>query len=200
MTVFSLTLLLPAALIAQQTQEQMLKNLMIEKSERFFDILEKYANDCTTREQKILDEVTPLFDFDLMARLALNKTTWKSISKEEKAAFSNLFISRVKESYLSKLDLFSDFKVTIEDSVRVKKNRIEVTASLKTKADTKELVYKFYQTKEKKWLIYDVSVVGVSFLQSYRAQFSSFLKEHTFKELLNELDDIKKFQNDEEKA
>lgn len=198
--IFAFTLFLPATLSAEETQEQKLRTLMEKKSDKFFTILETYSNDCDTREEKILDEVTPLFDFNLMARLALNKKTWKSLSKEQRAAFSDLFISRVKESYLSKLDLFSDFKVAIEDSVRVKKNRIEVTASLKTKADTKKLVYKFYQTKKKTWLIYDISVVGVSFLQSYRAQFSSFLKKHTFKELLDELDDIKKLENGELKA
>ena len=63
---------------------------------------------------------------------------------------------------------------------------------MKTKADVKKLVYKFYLTKKGDWLVYDVSVVGVSFLQSYRSQYAAYLKEHSFKELLNKLkeDDI----------
>lgn len=198
--VITFLLSVPASLYAEQAPEQELKEIMVKKSDKFFDILEKYAGDCDVRQEKILNEVTPLFDFDLMARLALDKKTWRSLSKEQRASFSDLFISRVKDSYLSKLDLFADFKVKIEDSVRVKKNRIEVTALLKTKADTKKLVYKFYMTKEKKWLIYDISVVGVSFLQSYRAQFSSFLRKHTFEELLKEIGTIDHLENGELKA
>ena len=169
------------------TKEQEIKQMMIKKSDTFFAILADKSLDDTVRKKKVLDEIGPLFDFRLMSRLALNKKIWKSLNKAERKEFSEVFVSRIQESYLSKLDIFADVEVEIGDSVRVKKNRIELTALIKTKADTKKLVYKFYQTKKKKWLIYDISVVGVSFLQSYRAQYSSYLKEHTIEELINKL-------------
>jgi len=169
------------------TKEQEIKQMMIKKSDTFFAILADKSLDDTVRKKKVLDEIGPLFDFRLMSRLALNKKIWKSLNKAERKEFSEVFVSRIQESYLSKLDIFADVEVEIGDSVRVKKNRIELTALIKTKADTKKLIYKFYQTKKKKWLIYDISVVGVSFLQSYRAQYSSYLKEHTIEELINKL-------------
>jgi len=164
-----------------------IKQMMTKKSETFFAILADKSIDDDTRRKKVLDEIGPIFDFKLMSRLALNKKIWKSLSKAQRKEFSEVFISRIQESYLSKLDVFSDVEVEIGDAVRVKKNRIELTAFVKTKADTKKLVYKFYQTKNKEWLIYDISVVGVSFLQSYRAQYSSYLKEHSFEELITKL-------------
>ncbi len=187
MAAITLALLLPASLQATQTAEDQLKIMMTEKSEKFYSILRDQEIGTETRRQKILDEVIHLFDFNLMARLALDKKTWKSITKEQRKAFSDIFVTRVKNSYLNKLDLFTDTEVSVKDSVRVKKNRIHVTASLKTKTDIKKLVYKFYLTKKNEWLIYDVEVVGVSFLQSYRSQYASFLKEHSFDELLAKL-------------
>jgi len=160
---------------------------MIKKSDTFFAILADQSIDDTLRRKKVLDELGPIFDFKIMSRLALNKKIWKSLTKAQRKEFSEVFISRIQASYLSKLDVFADVEVEIGDSVRVKKNRIELTALIKTKADTKKLIYKFYQTKKKEWLIYDISVVGVSFLQSYRAQYSSFLKEHSFEELIEKL-------------
>ncbi|MDF1881974.1 ABC transporter substrate-binding protein [Sulfurimonas sp. MAG313] len=96
-------------------------------------------------------------------------------------------MSRVKASYLNKLDIFADAEVKIKDAVLVKKKRIQVTALLASGSDTKKLIYKFYQTKKKTWLIYDISIVGVSFLQSYRVQYQSYLKDHSFDELLQRL-------------
>jgi len=169
------------------TKKEEIKQMMIKKSDTFFSILADKSLDDTVRKQKVLDEIGPLFDFRLMSRLALNKKIWKSLNKAQRKEFSEVFVSRIQESYLSKLDIFADVEVEIGNSVRVKKNRIELTALIKTKADTKKLIYKFYQTKKKEWLIYDISVVGVSFLQSYRAQYSSYLKEHTIEELINKL-------------
>ncbi|MEA3372262.1 MAG: ABC transporter substrate-binding protein [Campylobacterota bacterium] len=191
--ILTFTLFAPLSLSAAQTEEEELKTMMIEKSEIFYSILRDKSSDTETREQKVLDEVSPLFDFNLMARLSLNKKIWKSISKEQRKQFSDIFVARIKRSYLNKMDIFADTEVLIQASTRVKKNRIQVTASLKTKTDTKEIIYKFYLTKKREWLIYDVEVVGVSFLQSYRSQYASFLKEHSFDELL------KKLENDDEK-
>ena len=169
------------------TKEEEIKQMMIKKSDTFFAIMADKSLEDKVRKEKVLDEIGPLFDFKLMSRLALNKKIWKSLTKAQRKEFSEVFVSRIQASYLSKLDIFADVEVEIGDSVRIKKNRIELTALIKTKADTKKLVYKFYQTKKKKWLIYDISVVGVSFLQSYRAQYSSYLKEHSFEELIEKL-------------
>ena len=169
------------------SKEEEIKQMMIKKSDTFFAIMADKSLENKVRKEKVLDEIGPLFDFKLMSRLALNKKIWKSLTKTQRKEFSEVFVSRIQASYLSKLDIFADVEVEIGDSVRIKKNRIELTALIKTKADTKKLVYKFYQTKKKKWLIYDISVVGVSFLQSYRAQYSSYLKEHTIEELISKL-------------
>jgi phospholipid transport system substrate-binding protein len=180
----------PTTILAN-TAEQDIKVLMELKTKNFYTIINDKNLDDNMQKKKVLEELSPLFDFNLMARLALNKKIWKSINKEQRAAFSTIFISRVQKSYLDKLDVFKDIKLKIKESKRVKKNRIEVIGLLKTKADTKKLVYKFYLNKKGKWLIYDISIVGVSFLQSYRSQFSAYLKKNSFDDLLNKLKNTK---------
>jgi phospholipid transport system substrate-binding protein len=173
--------------VSSASDEEHLKQVMTQKANSLYEILRHPEYDKPTRQQKVLAEVEPLFDFKLMSRFALESRIWKSLTKEQRSNFSDLFISHIKQSYLNKIDLFADTEVTVKSSDRVKKNRIQVTTILVSKTEEKEVIYKFYQTQYKEWLIYDVDVVGVSFLQSYRSQFSSYLKTHSFEELLDEL-------------
>ena len=183
--IFTLSILSP--LYAHDSEEESLKNLMLQKSDAFFAILNDKGLKDEERKTKVLAEIEPIFDFRLMSRLSLRKQIWKSISKEQRKEFSSVFVSNIKASYLDKLDVFSDTKVEIQEAIRVKKSRIEVSAEILTKTDSKKIIYKFYPNKRRGWLIYDISIVGVSFLQSYRVQYSSYLKEHTFEELLEKL-------------
>ena len=62
------------------------------------------------RNQKIVNAISPIFDFELMAKLSLGKV-WKSLKKDDKKAFVDAYVSRMKKSYSSKIDGFSDEKV-----------------------------------------------------------------------------------------
>jgi len=56
-----------------------------------------------------------------------------------------------------------------------------------TKTEKKSVVYKFYEADDKKWLIYDVDIFGVSIVQTYRNQFAAALKTKSFEQFLSEL-------------
>jgi len=140
-----------------------------------------------TRDQKILDIVNPIFDFKKMAKLSLGKTHWKSFSKAQRKEFSDLFVKRLQESYLEKLSLYTDEDVVVDDATQVKKNRIVVLTHLVSKDDKKEMIYKFYKSKKKGWMVYDVDVLGVSIVQTYRSQFTGVLKNESIEGLLAQL-------------
>ena len=137
------------------------------------------------RNQKIIATINPFFDFRTMARVCLGETYWKPLSPAERKAFVELFVLRLQESYLEKLDLYTDEEVVVEDATAVKK-RIHVLTRLVTKDDKLEMVYKFYKSK-RGWLVYDVVILGVSVVQTYRSQFSGFLKESSFADLMERL-------------
>lgn len=137
------------------------------------------------RNERIIETVTPIFDFKKMAKLSLGKRYWPGLSREKREEFSDLFIKRLKESYLEKLDLYSDEEVVYEDPKQVKK-KIHVLTHLISKDNKIDMLYKFYKSKEG-WKIYDVEVQGVSVIQTYRSQFHDVLKKGTIDDLLAKL-------------
>jgi len=137
------------------------------------------------RNKKIIEAINPIFDFKIMAKVSLGKRHWRSMSPAQRKEFVTLFVQRLKESYLEKLDLYTDEDVAVEDAVQVK-SRIHVTTYLVTKIDKKEMIYKFYKSKGQ-WKIYDVQILGVSIVQTYRSQFRGLLRSGGIEPLLAKL-------------
>ena len=138
------------------------------------------------RDKEVDALVRPLFDFGLMGRLSLGKTEWKKLSKEQRQEFIVLYEERVMRSYMSKLDLYTDEVVIIDDAIQVK-SRVHLPTRLMRKNEKREILYKFYKSKKRGWLIYDVDILGVSIIQTYRTQFAGILKEDSFSVLLEKL-------------
>ena len=139
------------------------------------------------KKEGILKTIDGLFDFNLMARLSLGKKDWKALSKAKRKEFSMLFVERLKQSYLDKLDLYTDEEVVVGEAKLTKKNRVEVLTYLITKDDKKEMTYKLYKSKKKGWMVYDVDVLGVSIVQTYRSQFSGILKKESMEQLMERM-------------
>ena len=139
------------------------------------------------KKEGILKTIDGLFDFNLMARLSLGKKNWKPLSKSNRKEFSKLFVERLKQSYLDKLDLYTDEEVVVGEAKQTKKNRVEVLTFLVSKDDKKEMTYKLYKSKKKGWLVYDVDVLGVSIVATYRSQFSGILKKGSMEQLLERM-------------
>ena len=153
-------------------------------------ILDK--KDLTTEEKgkhiiKLLDDV---FDYSTMARIALGTKTWKEITSKERKDFVKIFENKLKSSYIDKLELYTDQKIKVLDLKTYKKSRLQLETELTGTDDVYKINYNFYKNrKTKEWLIYDVDLLGVSIIQTYRQQFEGLLKEKTFQEMLDFLDE-----------
>ena len=158
-----------------------------EKVDIVIKILKDKSLSKNEKKEGILETIDGLFDFSLMARLSLGKKHWKSLSKSKRKEFSELFVERLKLSYLEKLDLYTDEEVVVDEARMTKKKRVEVLTYLVTKDDKKEMIYKLYKTKKKGWMVYDVDVLGVSIVQTYRSQFSGVLKKETMEQLMERM-------------
>ena len=163
-----------------------IKAMMKEKVSAVTTLIQDKETSKDVRNKKIEAIVTPLFDYGLMGRLSLGKKQWKKLSKQERADFAHLFEERVTQSYISKLDLYSDEVVAIDDAIKVK-SRIHLPTHLMSKNEKRDILYKFYKSKKRGWLIYDVDILGVSLIQTYRTQFSGILKNDSFAVLLEKL-------------
>jgi len=121
-----------------------------------------------------------------MAKIALGKETWNNLSVEKQKEFVKIFETKLKNSYVEKLELYNDQKVKIIGLKPHNNTRLQLETELIGKEGSYKINYNFYnKSKEKEqWLIYDVDLVGVSIIQTYRQQFSGLLKEKTFDEML----------------
>jgi len=161
------------------TEQLDLKKHFLNKIEEVVKIVQT-QKDKSIRNSKIVDTLNPTFDFVLMAKLSLGKR-WQSLKDSQKDEFVKQYVNRMKKSYSSKLDSYSDQKIEISSIKQPKKNRIEFVTNLVNKNEKLEISYKFYKPKKLQknkdaWLIYDVVILGVSILKTDKAQFSEFLQ------------------------
>jgi phospholipid transport system substrate-binding protein len=152
---------------------------------------DKNINDAE-KSQKIFAMFDSFFDFKQMAEICLGKAQWKTLSSEQQEEFITKFVKRLKESYIDKLKLYTDEKISIQKSEKKSAARIQVPMTLTAKdGQTFEILYKFYDTKDARgWLIYDVDIIGVSIVQTYRSQFDGILKNGSFEDLIKKIDAI----------
>ena len=174
-----------ASLSADEVSE--IRALTKEKVDLVIQTLKDTSLSKKEKKEGILKTIDDLFDFNLMARLSLGKKDWKALSKAKRKEFSMLFVERLKQSYLDKLDLYTDEEVVVGEAKLTKKNRVEVLTYLITKDDKKEMTYKLYKSKKKRWMVYDVDVLGVSIVQTYRSQFSGILKKESMEQLMERM-------------
>ena len=141
----------------------------------------------TQKDQKNVRIIDEVFDYNTMAKISLGKK-WKSLSQSEKAQFTKAFERKIKHSYLDKLKLYNNQKVNIKKLKKIKSNRITLETQIIGIDDTYKVIYLFYKKKQNnQWYIYDVELVGVSIIQTYRKQFSEFLKTKSVKQLIESL-------------
>jgi len=137
------------------------------------------------KQEKIMGIIGPTFDFELMSRLTLGRANWMKLTADEQKTFIDLFVARLKKTYLEKTALYSDEAVIYRPAVVIG-DKIHASVGIVTEGKTVEIAYKFYAAGDQ-WRIYDVEVEGVSLVMSYRSQFSQILQRGTAKDLLNEL-------------
>ncbi|MGD9045794.1 MAG: ABC transporter substrate-binding protein [Desulfobacterales bacterium] len=180
--VFSLLILIQTASADDKVAaEDYLKNNL----DRVFEILQKEDLEQQAKSKAVVEIVTPMFDFALMARLSLGKKHWSGLTAEKKDRFTELFVNRLRKSYLSKLTTYTDEQIIYEPPTEVKK-KIHIPTHLISKGKKISMLYKFYKSKND-WKIYDVEIQGVSIIRSYRAQFNEILQNGTFDDLLQKM-------------
>ncbi len=182
-------LILPFILLFATCSFAMTKaNIQIEMTNKIDKVLIVIKDSSLSKNEKaneIISLMNSAFDYTLMSRLSLGKA-WKKISKEERVDFIKLFTQMLKDSYVDKLDLYTDELVKVIGTSEPKRNRLILKTQLIGKDAKHDINYKFYKVKNAvdTWLIYDIDLIGVSIIKTYQSQFKGFLKDKTFQELL----------------
>ena len=138
------------------------------------------------RQDKLRQIVSSTFEFTEMAKSALGYH-WKQISADQQQEFTNVFISFIEDSYLSKINDYRGQQVAFLKSTGDTADDAQVNTDIV--APGKEPIHVNYSLLQKggAWKIYDVTVDAISIIANYRNQFNRVMNNQGFGTLINDL-------------
>jgi phospholipid transport system substrate-binding protein len=132
--------------------------------------------------RRIADEI---FDFEDMAQRALGQH-WRPLTADQRKAFIPLFADLLDRAYVSTIERYSGEPIKYTGE-RVEGDFAVVSTRILTKQDTEiPVAYRMLRHGDR-WLIYDVSAEGVSFIANYRTQFNNIIRTSSYDELLKRM-------------
>ncbi len=177
-------LLLATSLFAMQKEQ--IKEYMSKNIDNILKVLKDKSLTKDQRGKEIIKIMDSSFDYQIMSMLVLG-SKWREISNEQKSEFSRTFEIRLKESYIDKLDLYNNQKIEINELEEIN-NRLVLKTVLIGEKENFSIDYKFYKNnKNNQWLIYDITILEVSIIQTYRNQFQQYLKDKSIENLIEYL-------------
>ena len=184
--IYTVLILLITAQTCLTSDENEAQALLKTKLDAAIAVLQKKDLDQEKKKEQLVEIVTPMFDFHLMAKLSLGRKYWPGLSEEKKDKFTDLFIKRLRASYLEKISLYTDEKVFYKTPVQ-NGRKVRIPTEIISNNNRISMTYKMYKSK-KNWKIYDVEIEGVSRISTYRSEFNEVLSKGTIDELLQRLE------------
>ena len=131
-------------------------------------------------------------DLQLLAKLCLGRDAWGRLNPQQRMEYTDLFAPMIGGYVYDRLSLFRIGAIDYGDPVRLnlpgapkyKVNLFAEANGLRT-----ELIL-YYANRNGEWKIYDLEALGVSALKSFRGQYTEFLEENSFEDLLADLRDV----------
>ena len=130
----------------------------------------------------------PVVDVGGMSRSVLGRQAWQKATAEQKAQFSKAFTRLVIRTYSSPLAKYSDEKVQflpVRGTLNARFLRVN-SMIVRSEGQNIPLTYSLVD-KNGQWKIYDISVEGVSLLQSFRSQFAQVLQNSSIDEVIRQM-------------
>ena len=144
---------------------------------------EAHASD---RRKQLREIADGLFDFEEMSRRTL-ATHWQKRTPDERQQFSTLFADLLENTYFTQIDTYSGGGTVKYVAENVTGDQATVRTVIVTAKGTEiPADYRMHQ-KAGKWLVYDVSIEGVSLVNNYRAQFNQIIQRGGFADLVQKL-------------
>ena len=121
------------------------------------------------------------FDFRAMSQRTL-ATNWRKTTDEEKEKFIELFSQLIENSYVGKIESYTNERVDYPGEKVSGRKAVVETLIITSSADI-PVDYRLYQ-KGDQWLVYDVIIEGVSLISNYRSSYQEIMKKEGFDGLL----------------
>ncbi len=138
---------------------------------------ENLKNDKKAQRAAMRKLIDPRFSYEQMSMRSLAEN-WKSISRDERQKFVDLFSKLLENSYASKLESYSNEVINYVDE-KVKGKYALVKTEIVRKDGTIDVDYKLIR-ENGTWRIFDFVIEGVSMVKNYRSQFNRIIKKESY--------------------
>ncbi len=144
-------------------------------------ILKDSSLEKQVRREQLSATILARFQFAEMSQriLALN---WKSANPQQREQFVAIFSKLLERNYLGHIEDYTDEKIDFVKE-RVQGNRAAVDTLVVTKNKEIPISYRMVQ-EGTEWMVYDVVIESVSFVNNYRSSYGEILKKDGFDGLL----------------
>jgi phospholipid transport system substrate-binding protein len=132
--------------------------------------------------RKIANEI---FDFGEIAKRSMARH-WQPLSEAQRTEFVGLFADLLERSYISKIETYGGEKIQYT-AERADGDFATVSTRIVTKNGTEVPVDYRMIKRTDRWLVYDVSIEGVSLVSNYRTQFNKIIQTTSYNELVSKL-------------
>jgi len=137
------------------------------------------------RRAEIRRVAAELFDFDEISRRVLSRF-WTERSPEEQAEFVALFTGVLERTYIGRIEAYSGEKIiyvgeAVDGPFATVRSKVVTRRRTETPLD-----YKLH-LRDGRWKVYDILIDHVSFVATYRSEFSRILQRESYAALLDRL-------------
>ena len=127
-----------------------------------------------------------IFDFTEITRRSLGRH-WQTATPAEREELTRLLTALLERSYVGKIETYSGGERIQYIAESADGEQATVRTRIVTKAGTEIPVdYRMHRVGDR-WLVYDVTIEGVSLVANYRAQFNKIIQTSSFKGLVDKL-------------
>lgn len=176
------------SLQAQESPADMLDQV----AHQVLTVLKSHQSELKAKPQIVRQAVEtyllPHVDIAGMSRSVLGREAWTKASAAEKAAFSQAFTQLVIRTYSTPISKYNGETIKfypVRGGVQGRFVQVE-SEIVRTSGPSIPLHYSMV-SKGGQWKVYDLTVEGISLLQSYHSQFEQALQRSTLSELTRQI-------------
>lgn len=191
--IFAIALAVSQGMWAQTSPLPMLET----SATQIIDTLKKNQSKLQANHQIVYQAIEryllPNVDVAGMSRSVLGRQAWNKATAAEKKEFTQVFTQLIIRTYASPLASYSGETVKFLPLPGPVDSHFTRVSSVISRSNGQRIPLSYnLVSKNGQWKIYDLSVEGVSLLQSFRSQFGQVLQNSTMKDLIAQMRQNKK--------
>ena len=134
------------------------------------------------RQKQMRKSVDERFDWAAMSRSAVGKH-WRDLTDAQRTEFTGFFSELIEKNYMSKIESYAGEKILYKgDQADGAYGTVDVVIVTLRGTDI-PVSYRVLK-KGAEWLVYDVSIEGVSLVNNYRSQIGAILNSSSYDTLI----------------